>query len=221
MYILPFNSATCFAIKKLEWWKSFEMKNSTFGGIFLLVRGSCLISRLTSLLSVSVEKHTTLPRARAGAEAAAGLSGAPVPRAGGQEGDQPSGPGDRPVCGWTGHPVQLCRGDDENGDDDDEWPGTSIRHRGLVIIMFATVRSCVFPAARSLAPAAVPGAETDQPHGSGRGSARSTPLALLHCWQRFWRLGHWWSFGRKRRAAAGVGKAGYKCRCAWIRKPQD
>lgn len=205
-----FNSATCFVIKKLEPWNSFEMKNSTFGGIFLLVRGSCLISRLTSLLSVSVEKHTTLPRAGAGAgaEAAAGLSGAPVPRAGGQEVDQQSGPGDRPVCGWTGHPVQLCSGDEENGDDDDEWPGTSIGHWGLAIIMFTTVRSCVFPAARSLAPAAVPGAETDRPHGSVRGSACSTPLPLLHCWQRFWRLGLWWSFDRKRRATAGVGKAG-------------
>lgn len=164
------------------------MKNSTFGDHFLLVRGSCLISRLTSLLSVSVEKRTTLPRARAGAgaEAAAGLSGAPVPDAGGQEGDQQSGPGDRPVCGWTGHLVQLCSGDNEDGGgDDDEWPGTSSSHLGLAIIMFTAVRSCVFPAARSLTPATVPGAETDRPHGSGRDSARSATVALLHCWQRF------------------------------------
>lgn len=162
------------------------MKNGTFGYHCLLVRGSCLVSRLSSLLSVSVEKRTTLPRARAGAEAAAGLSGAPVPHAGGQEGDQQSCPGDRPVCGWTGHPVQLCGGDDEDGaDDDDEWPSRSSRHRGFATIMFTPVRSRVSPTARSLAPAAVPGIETDRPHGSGRGSTRSAPRALHRGCERF------------------------------------
>lgn len=163
------------------------MKNSTFGNYFLLVRGSCLISRLSSLLSVSVEKRATLPRAGAGARAgpgagsAAGLTGAPGPHSGGQEGDRRSAPAVRPFCGWTGCPVQLWSADDEDGgddDDDDEWPGGSSRHRALATVVFTAVRSRRSPAVRSLSPAAVPGAETDRPHGSARGSARPASLAL-------------------------------------------
>lgn len=158
----------------------------------MLVRGSCLTARLGSLLSASAEKHTTLPRAGAAAGAgagtgpAAGLSGAQGPHSGGQEGDQRSGPGVRPFCSWTGHPVQLWSGDDEDGgDDDDEWPASSSRHRGLATIMFTAVRSGFSPTVRSLAPAAVPGAETDRPHGPDRRSARSPSFALCHRRQRF------------------------------------
>lgn len=67
------------------------MTNDTFPPHFLLVHCSCLISSL-----LSAEKRTSLPRGGAGA--------------GGQEGDHQCGHGDRPVCTWTGPPVQLCGG---------------------------------------------------------------------------------------------------------------
>lgn len=63
------------------------MKSSTFEDHLLLVRGSCLILRLNSLLSVSEEKRTTLTGAGAGAgageRAAAGLSGTHRSKGGG------------------------------------------------------------------------------------------------------------------------------------------
>lgn len=163
------------------------MKNSTFGDHFLLVRGSCLISRLSSLLSVSEGKRTTLPRAGTGpvAGATAGLCGTPGPQAGGQDADQRSGPGVQPLCGWTGHPEELWSGDDEvGGDGDDEWPGSATRHQALATNMFSVVRSHLSSDLRSLAPATVPSAQTNRPHGSDRSFARSASLALCYGCQR-------------------------------------
>ena len=141
-----------------------------------LMRALCLILRLNSLLSVSEEKRVTLTRVGTGA--AGGLSSAPGPKAGGQQGDQRNSPAVRLLCGWTGDPVLLRSRDDEVSGD--ERPGTSTRNRGLATPALTTVRTHFLPALRSLAPAALSGAETNRPHGSGGGSACSAPLAV-HC----------------------------------------
>lgn len=167
------------------------MKSCTFGDHILLVHGSCLILRLNSLLSVSEEKRATLTGAGAGAgtglRAAAGLSGTLGIKAGGQQWHRRSGPAGRLLRGWTGNPAQLWSGDDkvERDYDGDGWTNNKSRHRGLAAPVPPTVRSPFSIAVRSLAPAAMPGAKADRPHGSGGSSSRSTPLDVHSSWQRF------------------------------------
>lgn len=165
------------------------MKSCTFGVHLLLVRGSCLVLRLNSLLFVSEPERTSLTRAGAGARTAAGLSGIALgPKAGGQQWDRRRGPAVALSRGWTGDPAQLWSGDDEVGGDeeDDEWLDSSTRHRAHATTPSPAVRSPFSPPMRSLAPAALPGVETDRPHGSGGGSERAAPLVAHSCWQRLW-----------------------------------